>query len=90
MRRKLKKKSNNKKKFDGVDDCILGSLTVKKFSETYTGSPPVTSPPLHILLALYRKNFVPYPLVTDCNVRVPAIVKIENKVIAFLRGDCYS
>ena len=47
-------------------------------------------PPLYILLALHPKNFVPYPLVTDCNVRVPALVNIENEVIAFFRGDCYS
>ena len=56
-----------------------------------TGSPLVTCPPpLYILLALHPENFVPYPLVTDYNVRVPALVNIENEVISFFRGDCYS
>ena len=75
--------------------CLVNLLTLIR-KVTYS-SPYVVQvvlqlhpPPIYILLALHKKNFVPYPLVTDCIVRVPSIVNIKNEVTAFFRGDCCS
>ena len=60
------------------------NIPIKK-TDGSTGSPPVTSPPLYILLFLHHFFFVSHVHVTYCKAQVQSTC-IENKVNFFFQG----